>query len=182
MTFRSRHPRIYGTRLWFHRRVQRHSRELTRRLGGPARRRAILLLAGVLALNSADNAAIAAIAVQLEPALHIGNAKLGLLVTVSSLVGALASIPLGTPRRRAVSPPRSPCWCWFVWRWGRSQPAPDPWSPRSPAISSRPANGAASGGTSSAASSERHRFFYADGMATSCDSPMCLPWIDRATS
>lgn len=95
MTSRSKHPEVYAARLWLSRLARRHSRELTRRLGGPARSRAILLLAGVLALNSADTGAIAAIAVQLESGLHIGNAKLGLLVTVSSLVGALATVPVG---------------------------------------------------------------------------------------
>ena len=104
MTSRSKHPQAYATRLWLSRRVRRHVRDLDRRLGGPARRRVILLLAGVLALNSADTAAIAAVAVQLESGLHIGNAKLGLLVTVSSLVGALATIPVGalTDRSRRV--------------------------------------------------------------------------------
>ena len=82
-------------RPWLGRRVQKDVDRLTDRLGGPARRRVVLLLSLVLALNSADNAAIAAIAPQLETSLHIGTAQIGLLVTVSSLVGALASVPFG---------------------------------------------------------------------------------------
>ena len=74
---------------------QRNVDKLTERLGGPARRHVVVLLGLVLALNSADNSAIGAIATQLEPGLRIGAAELGLLVTVSSLVGALAAIPSG---------------------------------------------------------------------------------------
>ena len=84
-----------SVRPWLARRAQRHVDRLTERLGGPARRQVVLLLGLVLALNSADNSAIGAIAGQLEPGLRIGTAELGLLVTVSSLVGALAAIPSG---------------------------------------------------------------------------------------
>jgi len=55
----------------------------------------VLLLALVLALNGADGAAVGAIAAQLSPGLRISNVELGLLVTVSSLVGALATVPVG---------------------------------------------------------------------------------------
>ena len=55
----------------------------------------MVLLALVLALNGADAAAVGAVGAQLAPGLHIGAAKLGLLVTVSSLVGALATVPVG---------------------------------------------------------------------------------------
>jgi len=55
----------------------------------------VLLLALVLALNGADGAAVGAIAAQLSPGLQISNVELGLLVTVSSLVGAFATIPVG---------------------------------------------------------------------------------------
>ena len=63
--------------------------------GGPARRRAIMLLAAVLGLSGADVGAIGALAPQLESAFRVGNAAIGLLVTVSSLVGALATLPVG---------------------------------------------------------------------------------------
>lgn len=68
---------------------------LTRRLGGPARKRVILVLAAVLALNGANSGAIGAMAVQLERSLRIDNTGLGLLVTASSLAGAVVSIPIG---------------------------------------------------------------------------------------
>src|SRR5215470_10823413 len=68
---------------------------LTALLGGPARARAVLLLAGVLALNSADTGTIGAVANQLETDLHINHGQLGLLSGVSAATGALASLPAG---------------------------------------------------------------------------------------
>ena len=82
-------------RPWLRRRARHHSDQLTDRLGGPPRRRVIVLLGLVLALSAADSSSVGAIAPQLQPALGIGTAELGLLVTVSSLVGALAAIPFG---------------------------------------------------------------------------------------
>jgi MFS family permease len=70
-------------------------RHLDRVLGGPERRRIIVILACVLALNSADSATVGASATQLRSALHIDNADIGILVAVSSLVAAAASIPFG---------------------------------------------------------------------------------------
>lgn len=64
-------------------------------LGGPARRRVIVLLAGVLALDSADKATVGASAVQLQQALGIGKTSLALLVALSSGIGALATLPFG---------------------------------------------------------------------------------------
>ena len=49
----------------------------------------------MLGLSAADGSSVGAIAAQLQPALGIGTAELGLLVTVSALVGALAAIPFG---------------------------------------------------------------------------------------
>ncbi len=69
--------------------------EVVRRVGGPARARVILLFGAVLALNGADTATIGAVAPQLEHALHIGNTKIGLLSSVSLLVGAVFTIPVG---------------------------------------------------------------------------------------
>lgn len=63
--------------------------------GGPARTRVILLLAGVLALNSADFATVGASATQLRQALHISNGDIGLLVAATAAVAALFSIPFG---------------------------------------------------------------------------------------
>jgi len=64
-------------------------------VGGTARLRVVIVLACVLGLDSADQATIGATAVQLERALHIGNTEVGLLVTVSTGIGALATLPIG---------------------------------------------------------------------------------------
>jgi len=77
---------------WSRRGVQN---KLQNVVGGPARLRVIVLLASVLALDSADKATIGATAVQLEQQLHINNTQIGLLVTVSTGVGAIATLPIG---------------------------------------------------------------------------------------
>lgn len=82
-------------RPWFGRRARRADARFTERLGGPARRTVIVLLGLVLGLNAADTSAVGAIAPQLQPAFGIGTAQIGLLVTASALVGALAAIPFG---------------------------------------------------------------------------------------
>jgi MFS family permease len=64
-------------------------------LGGAERARVILLLAAVLALSSADTSTVGASATPLRDALKISNTDIGLLVTVTSLVAALASLPFG---------------------------------------------------------------------------------------
>lgn len=69
--------------------------EMVHLVGGPARARVIALFGGVLALSSADAATIGAVAPQLERALHIGNAKIGLLSAVGLLVGAVFVVPIG---------------------------------------------------------------------------------------
>ena len=69
--------------------------EVVRRVGGPARARVIVLFAAVLALNGADAATVGAVAPQLEASLHINNADIGLLSSVSLLVGAIFTIPVG---------------------------------------------------------------------------------------
>lgn len=63
--------------------------------GGPARTKVILLLASVLALNSADVATVGASATQLRQALHISNGDIGLLVAATAAVAAVFSIPFG---------------------------------------------------------------------------------------
>jgi predicted MFS family arabinose efflux permease len=68
---------------------------LSETLGGEARARAVVLLAATLALDSADKGAIGAVAVQLEHGLHVGNTQLGLIVTVSAVVGAIVTVPIG---------------------------------------------------------------------------------------
>jgi MFS family permease len=71
------------------------SRALTTALGGQERTRVILLLAAVLALASADTATVGASAIQLRHDLGINNTDVGLLVTVTSLIAAAASLPFG---------------------------------------------------------------------------------------
>jgi hypothetical protein len=44
-------------------------------VGGPARGRVVLILAGVLALNGADTGTISATTGNLEQAFHIGNTR-----------------------------------------------------------------------------------------------------------
>jgi predicted MFS family arabinose efflux permease len=70
-------------------------RGLTTKLGGAERTRVIVLLASVLALSSADATTVGAAATPLRHALGINNTDIGLLVTVTSLVAALASLPFG---------------------------------------------------------------------------------------
>ncbi len=68
---------------------------LTQALGGPTRTQIVVVLAGVLALSSADAATVGASAIELRQHLHIDNTDIGLLVAVSSLVGAIAAVPFG---------------------------------------------------------------------------------------
>jgi MFS family permease len=63
--------------------------------GGPERTRVIVVLAAVLAMSSADAATVGAAATQLRHSLHIDLTDVGLLVTVSSVVAAIASVPFG---------------------------------------------------------------------------------------
>jgi MFS family permease len=79
-------------RRWFRRDVERPLENL---VGGPKRLKVIALLACVLALDAADKATVGAVAAQLERDLHIGNVEVGLLVTVSTAIGAFATLPFG---------------------------------------------------------------------------------------
>jgi MFS family permease len=75
--------------------------QLVKAVGGPARTRIVVLLACVLALASADTATVGASAVELRRALHINNTDIGLLVSVTSLVAAVFSLPFGVLADRA---------------------------------------------------------------------------------
>ncbi len=55
----------------------------------------VLLLAAVLAADTADVATIGATAAKLETALRISNTELGLLASIPSLMTALATVPVG---------------------------------------------------------------------------------------
>ena len=68
---------------------------LTVALGGRERTRVILVLAGVLGLSAADVSTVGASATELRHGLHISNTDIGLLVTTTSLVGAVATLPFG---------------------------------------------------------------------------------------
>jgi len=64
-------------------------------LGGDEHARVILVLAAVLGLSGADTATVGASATELRHGLHISNTDIGLLVAVTALVGAAASLPFG---------------------------------------------------------------------------------------
>lgn len=59
------------------------------------------MLGSVLALSSADASTVGAAAIELRQSLHIGNTDIGLLVAVTSLVGAVFSVPFGMLADRA---------------------------------------------------------------------------------
>ncbi len=71
------------------------AQRLTVALGGHERARVIIVLAAILGLSGADAATVGASAQELRQGLHISNTDIGLLVAVSSLVGAFASLPFG---------------------------------------------------------------------------------------
>jgi len=71
------------------------ARRLTHTLGGEERTRVIVLLACVLGLAGADAATVGASATELRHGLHITNTDIGLLVSVTALVGAVATLPFG---------------------------------------------------------------------------------------
>ncbi|MGH8980766.1 MAG: MFS transporter, partial [Acidimicrobiales bacterium] len=64
-------------------------------LGGNDRTRVIVVLACVLALSSADTATVGAAATELVHALKITNTDIGLLVSVTAVVGAVLALPFG---------------------------------------------------------------------------------------
>lgn len=66
-----------------------------RAVGGRARTQVVTTLAAVLALSAADTSAVGAAGPQLQLALHIGKAEIGILLAVTSLIGALATVPAG---------------------------------------------------------------------------------------
>lgn len=78
-----------------HYQLRRTDEKVTDIAGGPARRKAVVLLAAVLGLSGADVGAIGALAPQLESSFHIGNAGIGFLVTAALLVGAVVSPVFG---------------------------------------------------------------------------------------
>jgi predicted MFS family arabinose efflux permease len=84
------HP-VASTRRWARGGVDRLADEI----GGPARLQVIAILAAVLALNGADLGTVSATADDLKRAFGINNTDIGLLVTASTLIGAIFTIPVG---------------------------------------------------------------------------------------
>jgi MFS family permease len=82
-------------RRWVEEGARTGGRRLELHLGGRQRTQVIVLLAGVLALASADTATVGASATQLRAALHISNTDIGLLVAVNAATAAVFSIPFG---------------------------------------------------------------------------------------
>ncbi len=74
---------------------------LAAKVGGQARLQVIALLACVLGLQSADNATVGAVAAPLSADLGIGNTQIGLLVTLTTGIGALSTLPVGVLVDRA---------------------------------------------------------------------------------
>ncbi|MQA02054.1 MAG: MFS transporter [Streptosporangiales bacterium] len=70
-------------------------RKVTDMVGGPERKRVIVVLAGVLALAGADIGAIGAASQSLRTDFGLSNGQIGSLVSVVALAGGLATIPLG---------------------------------------------------------------------------------------
>src|SRR6476469_888365 len=65
------------------------------RLGGATRARVVVVLACILALSGADFATVGASATELRSGLGITNTDIGLLVAVTSLIAAVATMPFG---------------------------------------------------------------------------------------
>lgn len=85
---------LITTRLrdWFREDVEKPALALA---GGFERAKVLVLLASVLGLDAADKATVGAVADQLKHALHAGNMEIGLLVTASTAIGAVATLPMG---------------------------------------------------------------------------------------
>jgi len=79
-------------RTWFGRVVEPWAAQ---KVGGHARLRIVTLLAAVLALQSADIATVGAVAAPLSADLGLTNTDIGLLVSLSTLIGAVATLPMG---------------------------------------------------------------------------------------
>ncbi len=73
-----------------------------RAAGGRERLKPIVLLALVVGLQGADAGTVGALVVPLKQSLHINNTQVGLLVTVSTGVGALATLLAGALADRTI--------------------------------------------------------------------------------
>jgi len=79
-------------RRWLSRDIERPLEDLA---GGRARLKVIVLLACVLSLDAADKATVGAVAAPMKAALDIGNLQVGWLVTASTAVAAVVTLPFG---------------------------------------------------------------------------------------
>ena len=68
---------------------------LAESVGGPARLQVVLILACVLALDTADKATVSAVAGSLKDVFGIGNSEIGILIAAVSFVGAAFTLPFG---------------------------------------------------------------------------------------
>lgn len=75
---------------------------LHHRVGGAQQTRVVIVFACVLGLSAADTTTVGASAVELRNGLHISNTDIGLLVTVTSLVAAVVTVPFGALADRIV--------------------------------------------------------------------------------
>ncbi len=94
--------------------LRRAERRAAASFGGAARLQVILLLAGVLGLDSADKATVSAVASDLKTAFGIDNADIGLLVAATSFIGAIFTLPLGVLVDR-ISRRRLLVWAIALW-------------------------------------------------------------------
>lgn len=76
-------------------RVRSGVRYATRALGGRLRAETVLVLALVLALDSADRASLGALTPSIKASFHISNTDIGVLASAFSIVGGLATVPVG---------------------------------------------------------------------------------------
>lgn len=81
---------------------QAAERQVSEVVGGPARAHVVVMLACVLALNTADQATVGAAGSEIERGLGIGNTELGILAAVTPIMGALGAFGAGAlvDRRR----------------------------------------------------------------------------------
>lgn len=77
---------------WFSKDIENPLQHL---VGGPARLKVIVVLACVLGLEAADKATVGAVAGQLIHSLHIGYVEIGLLVSASTIMAAIVTLPFG---------------------------------------------------------------------------------------
>jgi MFS family permease len=101
------HPPIHSRASvpFTHRLAHRFARFTAADIGGGSGTRFALLLAAVLALDAADHGAVGALAPSLKAQFSISNAELGLLASASTIVGAIATVPMGvlTDRVRRIT-------------------------------------------------------------------------------